>query len=287
MSRNITLGVVQCGLGGSREDNVETIVAHIEEAAKLDVQVLVLPELFEGPYFPREELDGFFAEARPLADNPTLERLRALAKAHQMVLPFSFFEKAGAVHYNSLAMIDADGEVLGLYRKSHIPDGPGYEEKFYFRPGDTGFKVWNTRYGPVGAGICWDQWFPECARAMALKGAEVLIYPTAIGSEPVSGEETWQPWQRAMIGHAVSNAMPVAAANRVGEEGGQVFYGCSFIADPRGDKVAEVGLGTSGVVAHTFDLDAVAARRAEWGFFRDRRPELYRPLLTADGELEV
>jgi N-carbamoylputrescine amidase len=181
-------------------------------------------------------------------------------------------------------MVDADGAVLGTYRKSHIPDGPGYEEKFYFRPGDTGFRVWPTRFGALGVGICWDQWFPETARAMMLLGAEVLLYPTAIGSEPHEPDlDTRDPWQRAMIGHAVSNVVPVVAANRVGSEDGQTFYGSSFIADPRGDKVAELDRTASGVITHAFDLEAIARTRAAWGFFRDRRPELYGVLGTADG----
>ena len=200
-----------------------------------------------------------------------------------MVLPYSWFEKAGQAYYNSLAMIDATGEVLGVYRKSHIPDGPGYAEKYYFRPGDTGFRVFDTQHGRIGAGICWDQWYPECARAMALQGAEVLLYPTAIGSEPKSGEDTKDPWQRVMIGHAVANSMPVAAANRIGDEGGQVFYGSSFICDPRGDKVAELGATASGVATHVFDRVELEKRRASWGFFRDRRPELYHVLFGADG----
>lgn len=286
MSRPISLSVIQCPLAGSRDENVRRVLAHVEAAADRGAQVILPPELFEGPYFCREEDDRYFAWARPLEGNPTLERLREVAARRQVVIPFSFFESAGPAHYNSLAMIDADGTVLGRYRKSHIPDGPGYEEKFYFRPGDTGFRVWDTRYGRVGVGICWDQWFPESARAMALAGAEVLLYPTAIGGEPATGEDTADPWQRAMVGHAVSNAMPVAAANRVGTEGGQAFYGRSFIADPRGEKVAELG-DEEGVLVHRFDLDAIRQRRAEWGFFRDRRPELYGVLLTADGTTPV
>ncbi|MEO1174678.1 MAG: nitrilase-related carbon-nitrogen hydrolase, partial [Myxococcota bacterium] len=238
-----------------------------------DVAVLLDREL-------RHRLAGL---AQP-ADNPTARMLQDLSQRLGVVIPYSFFERAGAVHYNSLALIDADGSSLGLYRKSHIPDGPGYEEKFYFRPGETGFKVWPTRYGALGVGICWDQWFPEAARSMALLGAELLLYPTAIGSEPVSGEDTKDPWQRVMIGHAVANSMPVIAANRIGDEGGQLFYGSSFIADATGEKVAELSRTDEGTILATFDLDALRARRAAWGFFRDRRPELYGPLLTADGE---
>ena len=277
------VAVVQCALAEAREINVARVLGLVREAAEQGAQVILAPELFEGPYFPRTEDEDFFEWARPLKDNKTLERMQKLAKELGVVLPYSWFEKAGQSYYNSLAMIDADGELLGVYRKSHIPDGPGYEEKYYFRPGDTGFKVWKTKHGTIGVGICWDQWFPECARAMALMGAEVLMYPTAIGSEPKSGEHTKDPWQRCMIGHAVANCMPVAAANRVGDENGQVFYGSSFIADPLGEIVAELGAEDQGVLVHGFDRKQLARRRAAWGFFRDRRPDLYDVLLSADG----
>jgi N-carbamoylputrescine amidase len=207
---------------------------------------------------------------------------RTLARELHVVIPVSFFERSGQVYYNSLAMINADGAMLGVYRKSHIPDGPGYEEKFYFRNGDTGFKVWDTTFGKIGVGICWDQWFPECARSMVLMGAEILLYPTAIGSEPEEPNlNTKDPWQRAMIGHAVSNVIPVAAANRIGLEGSQTFYGHSFIANQRGDKVAELNDTEEGVITAEFDLDTVRLNRASFGFFRDRRPELYQALLEA------
>ena len=199
-------------------------------------------------------------------------------------IPVSFFEKAGPSYYNSVAMVDAGGEVLGVYRKSHIPDGPGYEEKFYFRPGETGFVAWKARPAALGVGICWDQWFPECARALVLSGADVLLYPTAIGSEPESPSlDTKERWQRAMLGHAVCNVVPVVAANRIGNEGGQLFYGSSFIADHAGEKLAEMGRDEEGVIVATVDLAAVRAARASWGYFRDRRPELYRILTTGDG----
>ncbi|MEL6544641.1 MAG: N-carbamoylputrescine amidase [Myxococcota bacterium] len=279
-----TVAIIQCPLGDSREENLERVVEHVRAAAEQGAQVILPPELFEGPYFPQEEREEFFDWAQG-RDNPTTERLCGLARELEVVIPYSFFEREGAAYYNSMALIDADGQVLGVYRKSHIPDGPGYEEKFYFRPGDSGFKVWPTRYGVLGVGICWDQWFPEAARAMALAGAELLFYPTAIGSEP-SGEDTKDPWQRVMIGHAVANSIPVVASNRIGDESGQRFYGGSFIADPRGDKVAELGSGDEGVRIHRFDLDALRRRRATWGFFRDRRPELYGILLSADGRLD-
>jgi N-carbamoylputrescine amidase len=244
------------------------------------------PELFEGPYFCREERSEHFAEARSVDEDEAIARMRVVAHDLGVVIPVSFFERAGNVYYNSVAVIDADGALLGVYRKSHIPDGPGYEEKFYFRPGDTGFRAWPSRYGTVGVGICWDQWFPEAARAMMLLGAEILLYPTAIGSEPHEPDlDTRDPWQRAMIGHAVSNVVPVVAANRVGEEGEQRFYGSSFIADHRGEKLTELGRDDEGVLVAQFDLDVLARVRASWGFFRDRRPELYDVLSTADGRI--
>lgn len=285
MSRTVTVAALQCSLGEGPASNVPRVERLVREAARQGAQVILPSELFEGPYFCRQERDEFFAWARPLEGHPTVERFQALARELGVVLPVSFFERAGQAYYNSVAMVDADGSLLGLYRKSHIPDGPGYEEKFYFRPGNTGFKAWRTRYGVVGVGICWDQWFPECARAMVLQGAELLLYPTAIGSEPETPDlDTKDPWQRAMIGHAVSNVVPVVAANRIGNEGGQVFYGSSFIASHRGDKVAELGRAEEGVIVATFDLDEVARNRASFGFFRDRRPELYGVLGTADGE---
>ena len=286
--QRVTVAAIQASFGGTRAENIERVTAHVRAAAALGAQVILPPELFEGPYFCREEREGHFEAARPLEGNPTIEHFARLAAELGVVLPVSFFERAGQAHYNSVAVIDADGATLGVYRKSHIPDGPGYEEKFYFRPGDTGFRVWPTRFGTLGVGICWDQWFPECARAMALLGAELLLYPTAIGSEPHDPSlDTRDPWQRAMIGHAVSNVMPVVAANRVGDESGQVFYGSSFIADPRGDKVAELGRADEGVLHATFDLAAIRRTRAAWGLFRDRRPDLYGVLLTADGRRPV
>ncbi len=270
----ITVGIVQCALAG--EDNLDRVERLIREAAKEGAQVVLPPELFAGAYFPQREEARFFDHAHPLANHPWLPRFVELAKELEIALPVSFFERDDPHYYNSVAMVDADGTILGVYRKSHIPDGPGYEEKFYFRPGDTGFCTWETKYGRVGVGICWDQWFPEAARAMALQGADLLLYPTAIGSEPEAPDmDTCDPWQRAMIGHAVSNAMPVAAANRIGVEQDITFYGSSFIADARGDKVAELGRTDEGVALATFDLQKLRRERAEWGFFRDRRPDLY------------
>lgn len=283
MSEPLVVGAVQFACRETVEKNVARVTELVREAAARGARVVLPPELFEGPYFCREERDTYFAWARPAEGHPTLRHFQELARELSIVIPVSFFERSGPAYYNSLAMIDADGTVLGIYRKSHIPDGPGYEEKFYFRPGDTGFRAWRTRFGVVGAGICWDQWFPECARAMVLQGAEVLLYPTAIGSEPADPAlDTREPWQRAMIGHAVCNVVPVVAANRVGDEGGQVFYGSSFIADPRGDKVAELGRTEEGVIVAGFDLDAIRRARGAWGFFRDRRPDLYGVLCAAD-----
>jgi N-carbamoylputrescine amidase len=284
--REITVAAIQCPLPGTRAENIARIEKHVREAAARGATIILPPELFQGPYFCREEKAEWFAEARAAEDDEAVKRLRQVARELGVVVPVSFFERAGQAYYNSLAVIDADGEVLGIYRKSHIPDGPGYEEKFYFRPGDTGFRVWRTRFGTIGVGICWDQWFPESARAMMLLGAEVLFYPTAIGSEPHDPDlDTRDPWQRAMVGHAVSNVVPVVAANRTGDESGQVFYGSSFIADARGDKRAELGRTDEGAITATFDLAAIERARASWGFFRDRRPELYDVLSTADGRL--
>jgi N-carbamoylputrescine amidase len=284
-TRRVAVAAVQCPLGGTRAENLARVEGHVREAAARGANVVLPPELFEGPYFCREEHSQWFAEARALEEDEAVARMRVVARELGIVIPVSFFERAGHVYYNSLAVVDVDGAVLGVYRKSHIPDGPGYEEKFYFRPGSTGFRVWSTRFGRLGVGICWDQWFPESARAMMLLGAELLFYPTAIGSEPHDPTlDTRDPWQRAMIGHAVSNVVPVVAANRTGVESGQTFYGSSFIADPRGDKVAELGRDDEGVVVATFDLDAIAQTRASWGFFRDRRPEFYGVLTTADGQ---
>jgi len=282
-SPTFTVAAVQCPLGGTLAENLERVVHGVAEARSEGAHIILPPELFEGPYFCRAERDVLFEGARPAARHPTIEAFRELAHRLGVVIPVSFFERAGQAYYNSVAVIDADGTVLGVYRKSHIPAGPGYQEKFYFRPGDTGFKAWDTKHGRIGVGICWDQWFPECARAMTLLGAEVLLYPTAIGSEPHEPElDTKDPWQRVMQGHAVANVIPIVAANRVGTEEGQTFYGSSFIANHRGDKVAELGREGEGVIVHTFDRAELRRTRAAWGFFRDRRPELYGALVASD-----
>lgn len=281
----LRLALVQMSMRDDRAANLATAEAMVREAAAGGARLILLPELFEYLYWPQVEREDYFALAQPVEGHPFLPRFQALAAELGVVLPVSFFERANQAHFNSLMMIDADGSALGLYRKSHIPDGPGYEEKYYFNPGDTGFKAWRTAMGVIGVGICWDQWFPECARAMALQGAEVLLYPTAIGSEPeeAGGFDTSAMWQRAMLGHAVANACYVGAANRVGVEGDAAFYGSSFVADPSGETLAAADRNAETIVYADLDLHAARAFRAGFGFFRDRRPELYRPLLTLDG----
>jgi N-carbamoylputrescine amidase len=279
MTRTLSLAALQLPLGGSEAENIDAVSDLVAQAAGQGAQVILPPELFSGPYFCKTEEEAHFALARPLNDHSSVRAMARLAKQLGVAIPTSFFERDRPHHYNSLAMIGPDGAVQGVYRKSHIPDGPGYEEKYYFRPGNTGFKVWDVFGAKIGVGICWDQWFPECARAMALMGAELLFYPTAIGSEPYDEDfDTSRIWRRAMLGHAASNCMPVIAANRIGSENGQAFYGHSFIADQWGDFAAEFGREESGVLCATLDLEAARRHRAGMGFFRDRRPELYRRL---------
>lgn len=276
MARKIRIAVLQAAFNEDMAANIAKVESFTRDAAKDGAQVILAPELFQGPYFCKTEDTAHFTAAYPYKEHPAVTALAPLAKELDVVLPLSIFERDGQEYYNSLVMVDADGSTLGLYRKSHIPDGPGYEEKFYFRPGDTGFKVWDTKFGRLGVGICWDQWFPEAARAMMLMGAEVLFYPTAIGSEPENPSlDTRDRWRRAMTGHAVSNVVPVAAANRIGDEDGQIFYGSSFVVDDGGDFIADMSREEEGFAAATVDLDHLAERRASWGFFRDRRPDLY------------
>lgn len=276
----LTVAAVQTRFSDELEADVARVVALVEEAAERGAQVVLPPELFQGHYFCKTEDEAHFARAFPMVAHPAVLAMQAAARRLGIVIPTSYFERDGQHFYNSLALIDADGAVLGNYRKSHIPDGPGYEEKFYFRPGNTGFRVWETKFGRLGVGICWDQWFPEAARAMVLDGAEVLFYPTAIGSEPEDpGLDTRHLWRRAMQGHAVSNLVPVVAANRTGVEGDQSFYGHSFVCDHFGDVVAELGDKEEGVIVRQLDLAEAARRRAAFGFFRDRRPELYGRLV--------
>lgn len=276
MARSLRLAVIQTAFDNDMAANIAKVATFIRAAAKDGAQVILAPELLQGPYFCKREETRWFADAHPYQEHPVVTSLAPLAAELNVVLPLSIFERSGQEYFNSLVMVDADGAILGLYRKSHIPDGPGYEEKFYFRPGDTGFKIWETKFGRVGVGICWDQWFPESARAMTLMGAEALLYPTAIGSEPENPNlDTQSRWRRAMVGHAVSNVIPVAAANRIGDEDGQIFYGSSFISDQGGDYLADMTRTEEGFTAATVDLDAIKEERASWGFFRDRRPELY------------
>jgi len=270
---------IQSAFSKDMDANIKKMEQMIRESAGKGANVILCPELFQGHYFWKEERYDFFAGAYPWQEHPIVKELAPLAGELGVVLPLSIFEKDGPHYYNSLVVADADGSLLGLYRKSHIPDGPGYEEKFYFRPGNTGFKVWPTKFGTLGVGICWDQWFPETARAMMLMGADILLYPTAIGSEPEEPTlDTAKPWRRAMLGHAVSNVVPIVASNRIGDEEGQIFYGTSFIADHRGNIAAELGRDEEGVITATFDFDVIAKARAAFGFFRDRRPDLYGPL---------
>lgn len=276
----LTVAALQLALPGSETDNIAHVSELVREAAARGAKVILPPELFEGPYFCRVEDEGLFSNARPTEEHPSVLAMQRLAAELNVYIPTSFFECDGPHHYNSLAMIDDQGAIMGLYRKSHIPDGPGYEEKFYFRPGNTGFKTWKTPQATLGVGVCWDQWYPETARAMMLMGAEILFYPTAIGSEPHDPDlDTSRLWRRAMIGHAVSNVVPVVAANRIGTEDAQRFYGHSFISDERGDMLAEFGATETGVLTATLDLDRVKRHRAAFGFFRDRRPELYTRLV--------
>jgi N-carbamoylputrescine amidase len=279
--RKITLAATQFACSWDARANIERAKSLVRAAAGQGANVVLIQELFETPYFCQDQLVDHFKLAAPAEGNALIAEMSELAKELGVVLPVSFFERAGRAHFNSLAMVDADGKVLGIYRKAHIPDGPGYQEKYYFTPGDTGFKVWQTRFGALGAGICWDQWFPESARAMALMGAEVLFYPTAIGSEPPPAPpiDSRDHWRRTMQGHAAANMVPLVASNRIGTEKGSAgemtFYGSSFIADPTGGLVAELGRTEEGVVTASFDLDEIHQARISWGLFRDRRPELY------------
>jgi len=285
--REVTVAATQMACTTERDDNLAKAEALVRQAVRQGAEIVLLQEFFASVYFCKEQSPDHFALAHPFEGNPLLARMSRLAAELGVVLPVSFFERANNAFFNSLAMIDADGRVLGVYRKSHVPDGPGYQEKYYFTPGDTGFRVWQTRFGCLGVGICWDQWFPECARAMAVMGAELLFYPTAIGSEPQDPTiDSRQHWRRAMQGHSASNCMPVIASNRTGletaEQTSVTFYGTSFITDATGGIVTELGQ-EEGVVTASFDLDALAKARAAWGLFRDRRPDLYLPLLTLDG----
>ena len=288
--RTVTVAAIQMKMAAEPEANIKKADRMVREAAAQGAQIILLPELFERPYFCQERQYDYYHYALPLQENPAVRRLQDTARELEVVLPVSFYERDETRLFNSVAMLDADGTVLGVYRKTHIPDDHYYQEKFYFTPGNTGFKVWDTRYGRIGVGICWDQWFPEAARCMALAGAELLLYPTAIGSEPILSTDSMPHWRRCMQGHAGCNLVPVAAANRVGletvhpsaENGGQEsslrFYGSSFLADGTGAIVAEAGRDEETIIQASFDLDLCRQERMSWGVFRDRRPECYHVL---------
>ena len=282
--RKVVVAATQMSCTWDREATLAKAEKLVREAAAKGANIVLLQELFETPYFCQRHDFEYMDLATTLEENPAVKRFQQVAKELDVVIPVSFFERAGNAAFNSIAIIDADGTVLGKYRKTHIPDGMPYAEKFFFTPGDTGFKVWKTKYGTIGVGICWDQWFPEAARCMALLGAEILFYPTAIGSEPVLQTDSKPHWQRCMQGHAAANIMPVIASNRIGHEvqkdSEMTFYGSSFIADETGGLVAEADRETESVITAEFDLDAIARKRREWGVFRDRRPEMYGMLLT-------
>jgi N-carbamoylputrescine amidase len=282
------IAIVQMAMTPRVDENLGRAGELLGKAALAGAQIVLLPELFASEYFPREPQERDFALAEPRDKSKVIEAMRVLAATHQVVVPVSYFERDDveaakgpkpAGYYNSVAIVDADGRVLGHYRKTHIPDGPGYDEKIFFAPGDTGFKVWDTRFGRIGVGICWDQWFPECARAMTLLGAQVLLYPSAIGTEPLRPEvDTSAAWRRVMLGHAVANTIPLVANNRVGEEGGQRYYGTSFIADGRGEIVCELDRTQEGFAIADLDLPHWDQERQWMGLLRDRRPAMYRKL---------
>ncbi|WP_165671157.1 N-carbamoylputrescine amidase [Metapseudomonas otitidis] len=289
MSRIVTVAATQMACSWDRAANIANAEKLVRQAAAQGAQIILIQELFETPYFCQKPNADYTQLATPVEANAAISHFSRLAAELKVVLPISFFERAGRARFNSIAILDADGSNLGVYRKSHIPDGPGYHEKYYFNPGDTGFKVWDTAYARIGVGICWDQWFPECARSMALMGAELLFYPTAIGSEPHDATITSRDhWQRVQQGHAGANVMPLIASNRIGREEQDgyaiTFYGSSFIADQFGRKVAELNEVEEGILVHRFDLDELEKVRTAWGVFRDRRPNLYWPIATLDGE---
>ena len=288
MERKFALA--QFSMSAVYEENIQKADWMIEKAASEGASLLLLPELFEGLYFCQVEDYEKFALAENAKNSKTLKHFQEMAKKFNMVLPISFFEKSGPAYFNSLAMIDADGTILGIYRKSHIPTGECYEEKFYFSPGNTGFKVFDTKAGKIGCAVCWDQWFPEAARIMALKGAQILLHPSAIGSEPILPKDSKDHWQNTMRGHAAANIMPLLGSNRVGVESAvkssMKFFGSSFIADQHGEKVAELGREEEGVLVASFDLEAIDKERVGWGVFRDRRVDLYGDILKFSGEDE-
>ncbi len=286
--REVTVATTQMSCTWNVYENLKKAENLVREAASKGANIILLQELFETPYFCQKEKYEYLNLATTVEDNKAINHFRKIAKELDVVIPISFFEKAGNTSFNSVVVIDADGENLGLYRKTHIPDGHSYEEKFYFSPGDTGFKVFSTKYGRIGVGICWDQWFPESARCMALLGAEILFYPTAIGSEPVLELDSSIHWQNCMKGHAADNIMPLVVANRVGtendDESSMNFYGTSFICNEIGEVVEQLNRVSEGIATFSFDLDAIYSKRRSWGVYRDRRPELYGPIMKLNCE---
>lgn len=288
--KNVTVAAIQMSCSSDRKENIKKAEEMVRKAVSQGANIILLPELFEYPYFCQEKRYEYYGLAQPALENQAVRHFMEVAKELQVVIPVSFYERDGNRMFNSVAVIDADGSMLGVYRKTHIPDDHFYQEKFYFIPGDTGFKVWDTRYGKIGVGICWDQWFPETARSLALEGAELIFYPTAIGSEPILETDSMPHWRRCMQGHAGSNLVPVIAANRIGredvkpckenayQESALHFYGSSFIADETGEIVAEAGREKEEIVLASFDLDIVAKNRLSWGIFRDRRPNCYETI---------
>ncbi|WP_062051417.1 N-carbamoylputrescine amidase [Bacillus sp. JCM 19034] len=290
--RKVVVAATQMSCSDHIQTNIEKAERLVRKAAEQGAQIILLQELFETPYFCQKEKIEYYQLATTIEQNKAIQHFKQIASELKVVLPISFYERKNNARYNSLVVIDADGRLLDTYRKSHIPDGPGYEEKFYFNQGDTGFKVWDTAYAKIGVGICWDQWFPEAARSMVLMGAELLLYPTAIGSEPYdSSIDSKDHWQTCMLGHAACNIVPVIASNRIGveteEDSSITFYGSSFIASPQGKKLQEANRTDEAILIEEFNLDELDLMRAEWGLFRDRRPELYRVISSSDGELQV
>jgi len=286
-NRQVTVAATQMACDNELENNLQRAEALVREAHDKGAQIILIQELFASPYFCKDQDAKFFELAEPVDNSRVIRHMQSLARELDVVLPVSFFERANKAYFNSLVVVDADGSIVSHYRKSHIPDGQGYQEKFYFSPGDTGFQVSKTRYATIGVAICWDQWFPETARVLALKGAEILFYPTAIGSEPVSGHDSRNHWRRAMQGHSAANMVPVVASNRIGKEIGEAcsldFYGSSFITDESGELVKQAPSDSQAVLTATFDLSDIDTRRTEWGLFRDRRPEMYQPIISLDG----
>ncbi|MFQ5982502.1 MAG: N-carbamoylputrescine amidase [Woeseiaceae bacterium] len=286
-ARQVTVAATQMACDVDIDKNLRKAETLVRKAHEQGAQIILIQELFASPYFCKDQDPKYFSLAETVDDSRVIKKMRALAAELEVVLPVSFFEKANRAYFNSLVVIDADGSIVSHYRKSHIPDGPGYQEKFYFSPGDTGFRVADTRYANIGVAICWDQWFPEAARSMVLMGADLLFYPTAIGSEPVTREDSRDHWCRVMQGHSAANMVPVIASNRIGVESGDscelAFYGSSFITDETGGIVSQASRDSEEIILSTFDIDQIAEARANWGLFRDRRPDLYDPVVSLGG----